>query len=151
MQIHFDPDKVQQILQQKKFAKNWTGFRPKESHWGLLVGTAIVFDADEVSIPGMTLQIELRVPTLVDDCLIILSVFQRAGSVRHRAYQLEVCPVDKLSHNGESPIYGPHVHLPNGEVHPVRDAGVDCANWDGVLAWFLSHTKIERFDLDQPC
>ncbi len=116
-----------------------------------MVGTAILFDVDGISIPGMTLQIEARLPTLVDDCLITLSVFQRVGSLRQRAYQLEVCPVDKLSHNGEIPIYGPHEHLPNGEVRPVRETGVDCTNWQGMLAWFLSHTNIERFNLDQPC
>jgi hypothetical protein len=88
--MHFQPGKVAQLLQEKKFAKNWSGICPKENHRGLLIDTAILFDEDGISIPGMTLQIEFRVPTVVDDCL-----------------KLEVCPTDKLSHNGEEPIYGP--------------------------------------------
>ena len=149
--MHFDQDKVNQVLRERKRAGNWTGFRPKDNHRGLLVGTAILFDAAEISIPGMTLQIELRAGTVVDDCLITFSIFQRIGLVRHRAYQLEICPIDKLSHNGEESIYGPHEHMPNGEVRAVRETGVDCSNWQGTLAWFLSRTNIEFFNLEQPC
>jgi hypothetical protein len=67
--MHFQPGKVAQLLQEKKFAKNWSGICPKENHRGLLIDTAILFDEDGISIPGMTLQIEFRVPTVVDDCL----------------------------------------------------------------------------------
>lgn len=151
MQMHFKSGKVAQLLLEKKFVQNWSGIRPKENHRGLWLGTAILFDNNGISMPGLTLQIEFRVPTVVDDCLIILSIFQRIGSKRHRAYQLEVCPIDKLSHNGEDPIYGPHEHLPNGEVHPVRENGVDCQSWPTVIAWFLSRTNIDPFDLEQPC
>lgn len=151
MQMHFDADKVAKLLQNKKTAKNWSGFRPKDNHRGLLVGTAVLFDDSEIAIPGMTLQIELRIPTIVDDCLIILSIFQRIGTRRHRAYQLEVCPHDKLSHNGIEVIYGPHEHMPHGEVHPVREIGVDCGNWQGLVNWFLSRTNIDPFDVEPPC
>lgn len=54
MQMHFDADKVAQLLQNKKAAKNWSGFHPKDNHRGLLVGTAILFDDSGIAIPGMT-------------------------------------------------------------------------------------------------
>jgi hypothetical protein len=149
--MRFDQDKVNQILRQRKLARNWSGFRPKENHRNLIIGTAPLTDAAGISIVGMTLQIELRVATVVSDCLMTFSIFQLVGPTRHRAYQLEVCPRDKLSHNGEKTIYGPHEHMPNEEVHAVSETGVDCDNWYGSLSWFLTRTNIESFVLEQPC
>jgi hypothetical protein len=149
--MHIDANTAQQILSAKKVAGNWTGFRPKENHRGLVLGLAILFDGTGASIPGLTLQLELRTPTIVNDCLFTFSIFQRFGTTRRRIYQLEICPGDKLSHNGEETIYGPHEHTPDGEVRAVRESGVDCENWSAGLAWFLSRTNIEPFDLEQPC
>ncbi len=149
--MRFEQDKVNQIFQQRKLMRNWSGFRPKENHRGLIMGTALLADAAGIFIVGMTLQIELRVATVVSDCLMTFSIFQRMGSHRQRIYQLEVCPRDKLSHNGDPAIYGPHEHLPNEEVYAVSETSVDCDNWQGSFSWFLSRTNIESFVLEQPC
>lgn len=147
----FDLKKIHQILSEKKYAQNWSGFHPRENHRGLIVGSAVLMDSNYVSIPGMTLQIELRAGTVVGDCLITYSIFQLVGLKRVRAYQLEVCPADKLSHNGEEKIYGPHEHLPDGETHVVKQNGVDCSNWDASFNYFLLRTNIESFHVEQPC
>ncbi|MBV6321569.1 hypothetical protein [Duganella violaceipulchra] len=149
--MRFEQGKVNQLFQQRKLMRNWSGFRPKENHRGLIMGTALLADAAGIFIVGMTLQIELRVATVVGDCLMTFSIFQRMGSHRQRIYQLEVCPRDKLSHNGVPAIYGPHEHMPNEEVYAVSETSVDCDNWQGSFSWFLSRTNIESFVLEQPC
>jgi len=149
--MSFDTKKIYQILSEKKYARNWSGFHPRANHRGLVVGTAILVDANGVSIPGMTLQIELRVGTVVADCLIFYSIFQLIGSRRVRGYQLEVCPDEKLSHNGVQKIFGPHEHMPNGETHAVQENGVNCNNWDASFKYFLKRTNIEFFPVEQPC
>jgi hypothetical protein len=149
--MRLEQDKVRQLLQQRKLVRNWSGFRPKENHRGLIMGAALLADSQGIFIVGMTLQIELRIATVVGDCLMTFSVFQRVGSHRQRVYQLEVCPRDKLSHNGETAIYGPHEHLPTNEVNAVSETGVDCDNWQGSFSWFLERTNIESFVLEQPC
>jgi len=149
--MNFDQEHVNQIFVTKKWAREWSGFSKKANHRGFVVGTAFLVDASDAAIPGMTLHIQSRVGTISANCLITFSIFQRIDLVRHRTYQLEICPFEKFSHKGVEIIYGPHEHTPDGKVRAVRKRGVNCHDWYGSLAWFLGRTNIEYFDVEQPC
>jgi len=136
---------------QKKWARDWTGFRAKANHRGFVVGTALLVDASDAFIPGMALHIHSYAGKISADCLITFSIFQRIGPIQHRAYQLEICPPKKLSHRGKPAIHGPHEHTPDGKVRAVRESGVSCQDWGASLAWFLARTNIGVFDVEQPC
>ena len=149
--MHCDQDLVNQIFMQKKWARDWTGFRAKANHRGFVVGTALLVDASDAFIPGMALHIHSYAGKISADCLITFSIFQRIGPIQHRAYQLEICPPKKLSHRGKPAIHGPHEHTPDGKVRAVRESGVSCQDWGASLAWFLARTNIGVFDVEQPC
>jgi hypothetical protein len=130
-----------------KFARNWSGFQPRGNHAGHKIGVALIADAHGVFLPGLTVEIEVKAPIVTAQCLIQFSLRQRTGKLREIVYQLEVCPRGKRSHNGLTPIYGPHEHIGDDEPTGIPDLVVDCENWEGSFGWFLSRVKLNPFEL----
>ena len=142
------PDAV--LLSIPKTGNAWTGWLKRTNHAGHLIGTAELFDHLGVSIPGKTLQIEVKSSIVVPACLYLFSVMSLEGRDRRMVYRLEVCPTQKRSHNGPLPIYGPHEHEAGCEALAVADASVNCDSWDNCVAWFLARTKISCADITNP-
>jgi hypothetical protein len=112
------------------------------NHAGHLVATAALEDETGATIPGLTLQLEIKKPILVDRCLYELGVFILDAGVRRRAYQLNVCPPDKRSHNGPTvPLYGPHEHI-GTTVLPVADPQAACGNFEGAFALYCARINL---------
>ena len=126
---------------------NWSGLRPRNNHVGHLIGVAELIDSDGVTLPGFTLQIEVKAPIDSPRCLFLLSIMKLQNRKRKRIYQLEVSPMNKRTHNGENIIYGPHEHVGDtvGTVSDVR-----CEDWKGVLNWFFTRTNITNFEIQDP-
>ncbi|OYQ41069.1 hypothetical protein CHU94_08130 [Rhodoferax sp. TH121] len=96
------------------------------------------------------MQIEVKAPADVERCLYLFSIFQLRNKKRVRAYQLEVAPRSKRTHNGLTTIYGPHEHHWEDEPLPVTAEEVKCDNWSGALSWFFLRTSITPFEIKDP-
>lgn len=103
----------------------------------------ITFRAEDeigMSIPGVTIEICLRTPQIVDDCKYTFTIFRLVKQRRRRIYQLEVVPRDKKSHNGPPRIYGPHVH----QLDTVTAVNLDlcCKDYHDWLVWFCQQINL---------
>ena len=88
-----------QVLAPSKFCAaklNWTD---KGNHIGILLAAAQPEDETGAIIPGLTLQLEVKRPVVVDRCQYELGLFLLERGVRRRVYQLNVTPPNKRSHN----------------------------------------------------
>ncbi len=84
------PGDAQAMLGTPKQALRWSGFKPSSNHAGHLVGVAELVDAGGVTLPGYTLQIEIKAPVVTARCLYLFSIMRLHQRQRLRAYQLEV-------------------------------------------------------------
>jgi hypothetical protein len=138
------------MLTVQKTAIDWTGLHKRHNHAGHLVGVASLIDPSGVTIPGLTLQIEVKAPVDAVRCLYLLSIMQLRHRKRIRVYQLEVAPSEKRTHNGETTIRGPHEHFGDATPTAVSNHSVRCDNWSGVMQWFFERTCITPFEIEDP-
>ena len=138
------------MLRAPKSATRWSGWRPRSNHAGHLLGVATLLDENAVTLPGLTLQLEIKAPAVAVSCFYLFSIMRMVQRVRKPAYQLEVTPSTKRSHNGLVPLYGPHEHAGDQEPVGVNQPSVNCDDWEGCLAWFFNRTCIVPFDLPNP-
>ena len=138
------------MLQTPKSAIRWTSLTQRTNHAGHLIGVAELVDAQGITLPGLTLQIEVKAPIDCDRCLYLFSIMRLKNRQRRRAYQLEVAPLGKRTHNGTTAIHGPHEHIEENEPIAIDHPDVRCDNWAGALAWFFKRTHITPFDILDP-
>lgn len=139
------------MINTPKQAIGWSGFKQRHNHAGHVIGVAELVDAQGITLPGLTLQIEVKAAVEVDRCLYLLSIMQLIKKKRTRAYQLEVAPTSKRTHIGNPNLYGPHEHVGDeDEPTPVVSEDVTCDNWDGVLRWFFNRASIVPFHIENP-
>lgn len=141
---------TQGMLSTPKQALGWLGLKSRSNHAGHLLGVAELVDAQGITLPGYTLQIEVKAPVDTARCLYLFSIMRLRHKQRLRVYQLEVAPRSKRTHNGASTIHGPHEHIDDSEPTPVADSSVDCDDWPGSLKWFFSRSGILPFDIQDP-
>lgn len=65
---------------------------PRSNHAGHIVATADLLDQSFVTIPGITVQLEVKSPVAVDSCLYLFSIMQLQAKKRTCLFQLEVAP-----------------------------------------------------------
>lgn len=123
---------------------------PRSNHAGHLIAAVNLLDSSFATIPGTTLQLEIKAPIIVDSCFYLFSIMQHADKRRWPVFQLEVAPDHKRTHNGSPSIYGPHLHCGDDAPIPVRDQKVHCGDWTGSLEWFLEQANIAPFSMDDP-
>lgn len=144
-------DRDQVLINTAKTAIGWSGFKQRHNHAGHVIGVAELTDMQGVTIPGLTLQIEVKAAADVQRCLYLFSIMQTVKTKRTPAYQLEVAPADKRTHNGVTTIYGPHEHVGrDDEPTAVVNSDVTCDNWDGALLWFFNRVSIVPFPIENP-
>jgi hypothetical protein len=98
----------------------------KSNQANLLVATSALEDSEGATIPGLTLQLEIKKAIVTTRYQYELGLFKLIKGVRVRAYQLNVTPPDRRSHNGpEGRIYGPHQHFGTKHVDAVADNGFE--------------------------
>lgn len=138
------------MLNQPKQALRWTGWRPRSNHAGHLIGVAELVDMQGITLPGYTLQIEIKAPVDTSRCLYLFSIMRLKQKQRLRVYQLEVAPHNKRTHNGVVALYGPHEHIDDAEPTAVDDQAVRCDNWSGALGWFFTRVSVLPFPIEDP-
>ena len=130
------------VLAQPKLCAAKLTWADRSNHIGLLLATAQPEDETGAIIPGLTLQLEVKRPVVVDRCQYEFGMFLLEHGVRRRVYQLNVTPRDKRSHNGVSgPIYGPHEHI-GDSVEAVTDPDIQCGQLDVAFQLFCRRTNL---------
>lgn len=130
------PAYADQLMAFPKLCNVTLTWSERDNHAGLLLATAQPEDTTGAILPGMTLQLVVKRPLVVDRCLYELGLFQLDHGMRRRVYQLNVTPADKRSHNGPNgPLYGPHEHIGH-QVLPVDDPDITCGRLDVAFAFF---------------
>lgn len=137
------------MIDTPKQALRWTGLRPRSNHAGHLFGVAELVDNQGVTLPGLTLQIEIKAPVDAARCLFLFSLMRLQHGKRRRLYQLEVSPHNKRTHNGQTAIYGPHEHIED-DTNQVTDPAVRCDNWFAALQWFFNRVSVQPFEIEDP-
>ena len=129
-------DQALQLMAIPKLCSVSLAWSERDNHMGLLLASAQPEDETGAILPGMTLQLIVKRPVVVDRCLYEFGLFQLEQGVRRRVYQLNVSPANKRSHNGPlGPIYGPHEHVGN-QVQPITDPDVACGRLDVAFAFY---------------
>lgn len=114
----------------------------RSNHIGHLVAISQPMDEDGAILPGLTVQLEIKSPIIVDRCLFLISLFQLHRGVKLRAYQLEVAPNNKRTHNDkDGPVYGPHEHV-GDLVAPCRDPSLTCSALTSAFAFFCQRINL---------
>ena len=145
-----EADQALPLIAKAKSAKSWSGWSCRSNHVSHIIGVAELLDADGISIPGLTVELEAKAAIVADTCLYIFSIMKLRGRERVPVYQLEVASRAKRTHNGLTTIYGPHEHIGSTEPTPITEASVDCSSWEACLQWFISRTNIVNLTPDNP-
>lgn len=131
-----------QILAQPKFCATNLLWADRNNHVGLLIATAQPEDDTSAIIPGLTLQLEVKRPIVVDRCQYEFGMFLLEQGARRRVYQLNVTPRDKRSHNGLSgAICGPHEHV-GDSVEVVADPSIQCGQLEVAFQSFCRRINL---------
>ena len=130
------------VLAQIKFCAANFSWADRSNHTGLLLATAQPEDDTGAIIPGLTMQLEIKRPIIVNRCQYELGLFLLEHGTRRRVYQLNVTPRDKRSHNHVSgPLYGPHEHI-GDSVEAVVDPNIQCGQLDVAFELFCRRTNL---------
>lgn len=125
-----------------KFTDISLSWAEKNNHKGLLLSSFQIEDETGAYVAGVTIRLELKKPIVVNRCLYEFGLFKLHNGTSRRAYQLNVTPLDKASHNTpDGPIFGPHEHI-GDIVHPVTHEGVQCGNLDVAFKFFCERINL---------
>lgn len=131
------------VMQEQKFANHPVVWAEKNNHKGLLLSSFQVEDETGAYVAGVTIRLEIKKPIVVDRCLYEFGLFKLHNGASRRAYQLNVTPSDKASHNTTSgPIFGPHEHVGDA-VYAVSQPGVHCGNLDVAFKFFCERINLQ--------
>lgn len=135
-------DQALQLMALPKLCSASLSWSERDNHVGLMLASAQPEDESGAILPGLTLQLEMKRPIVVDRCLYEFGLFLLEHGVRRRVYQLNVSPADKRSHNGPlGPMYGPHEHVGN-RVLPIDDPDVACGRPDVGFAYYCRRINL---------
>lgn len=130
------------VLAQLKFCAANLVWADRSNHSGLLLATAQPEDDTGAIIPGLTMQLEIKRPIIVNRCQYELGLFLLENGTRRRVYQLNVTPRDKRSHNQTSgPLYGPHEHV-GDSVQTISDPDIQCGELEVAFKLFCDKANI---------
>lgn len=135
-------DRAQQLMAMPKLCSASLVWAERDNHIGLLLASAQPEDETGAILPGMTLQLVLKRPVVVDRCLYEFGLFQLEQGVRRRVYQLHVSPANKRSHQGpEGKFYGPHEHVGHVAL-PITDPDIACGRLDVAFAYYCRRINL---------
>ncbi len=130
-------DQAEHVMAVPKLCAASFGWTERDNLADLLLALAQPEDETGAILPGLTMQLVVKRPVVVDRCLYEFGLFQLEHGVRRRVFQLNVSPANKRSHNGPQggADYGPHEHVGDGAVRPITDPDIAC----GRLALAFAH------------
>ena len=120
----------------------------RNNHAGHLVATARVEDADGAILPGLIVEVEYKAPLALDRCLFLFTLFIQRHGAKLRAYQMEITPPDKRTHNEPGNIiYGAHEHWGK---EAIALPGFGCDDYSRGLAHFCQQINLTAIQLELP-
>lgn len=103
---------AQKTIRQGKRCSASMRFQQKPNQGNLLIATCALDDDTGATLPGLTMQLEIRRPLIVNRWQFEFGLFLLQDGHRKRVYQLHSSPLDHRSHNDKNgAIYGPHEHV----------------------------------------
>lgn len=145
-----EADQAIPLIAKAKKARSWSGWKCRSNHVSHIIGISELLDEDDISIPGLTVELEVKAAIVADTCLYNFSIMKLRGRDRVPVYQLEVASRAKRTHNGLTTIYGPHEHVGSTEPTPIDDLIVDCTSWEACLKWFMMRANISNLSPENP-
>ena len=100
-----------------KQALRWSGFKARGNHVGHLVGVAELMDAQGVTMPGYTLQIEIKAPVDTARCLFLFSIMRLHQKKRSRVTNWRSPREANVPTTGQSPSMD-HTSILAMQSHP---------------------------------
>ncbi|MGB3290969.1 MAG: hypothetical protein WBA83_16980 [Burkholderiaceae bacterium] len=132
-----------EVMKEAKFANPSIAWPEKNNHKGLLLSSFQVEDETGAYIAGVTIRLEIKKPIVVERCLYEFGLFKLHNGASRRAYQLNVTPTDKVSHNAPlGPIFGPHEHI-GDTVYAISQNGIQCGNLDVAFRFFCERINLQ--------
>lgn len=130
------------LINVPKFCTGEIEWLERMNHAGRLISTCVLEDDTGATIPGLTMQLEIKRAVVVDRCLYEFGLFLLEKGVRRRVYQLNVTPSNKLSHNGVTgPIYGPHEHF-GDEAIATHHPDIECGKVEAAFAHYCARINL---------
>lgn len=133
-------DDIELIRLRKSFAGELS-YEGKDTNLAFKVLAFRPLDEDGLTIPGLTVEIHVRVGLTAGRCKYTFTLFRLSKQKKQRIYQLEVVPRDKRSHNGPPRLYGPHEHFGEATVQPVQNE-LGCADYRAWLDFFCERVNL---------
>ena len=147
-----DEAEARRLALMPKRATSALVWEPRQNHSGHLFAFSQVEDQSGAVIPGLTIYLEVRSPVVATACLYLFTLFKLVDGKRRRAYQLEVAPVEKRTHNGsDGPLYGPHEHFGEPVALQVQGPGVRCGEWSACFEFFAARCSLTADPVRAPC
>lgn len=135
-------ERAREIMAVTKYCDASLEWAERKNHAGSLMAVSQVEDDTGALIPGLTIQLEMKRPIVVDRCYYDLGLFLLDAGVRRRVYQLNVTPLDKRSHNGVNQVlFGPHEHI-GALVVGVTAPGIQCGEIHAAFAFYSQRINL---------
>lgn len=123
-------------------------WQKRTNHAGHMVATARVEDVDGVILPGLIVELEYKAALTLNRCLFLFTLFTQRHGAKLRAYQLEITPPEKLTHNESGNIiYGAHEHWGDKAI-ALPEFG--CDDYSRGFAHFCLQINLTAVQLELP-
>lgn len=141
-------EEVRAIAATPKKLHGQLAWQRRSNHAGHVVATARVEDAEGAIMPGLIVEIECKAALTFDRCLFLFTLFTQRHGAKLRAYQLEISPPDKRTHNEAGNIIrGTHEHWGN---EAIALPGFGCDDYSRGFARFCQQINLTAVQLELP-
>lgn len=138
----FSEDELRSLIERPKLLVGELAWDEDPNQTRYILARFVVADDSGATIPGLSVEFDFRQGMVATDCKFTFTLFSQRGNRRCRVYQIEVIPIERRGHNGDSGgLYGPHQHF--GEAAQSIDTdGLGCLDHERWLHEFLRRANI---------
>lgn len=123
-------------------------WQKRNNHVGHIIASARVEDTDGAMLPGLIVELEYKAALTLNRCLFLFTLFTQRHGAKLRAYQLEITPPDKLTHNEPGNIiHGTHEHWGN---KTIALSGFGCDDYSRGFEHFCKEINLTAVQLELP-
>jgi len=133
-------DDARSIASGSKSLHGALAWHKRDNHAGFLIASARVEDADGAFLPGLTVEFEYKAGISLARCQFLFTLFTLRQGAKLRAYQLEISPPEKRTHNETGNIiYGTHEHWGD---KAIALSGFGCDDYTRGFAHFCQQINL---------
>lgn len=128
----------------EKFMVGNFDWSEKPNNTNFLQAKFLLAHSDGSTIPGLSVDLRVRLGRVGEDCLFNFSIFKLKNGRPLRLYQAIVQPENKVSHQTrEGPWFGPYQHFGERAEKFGNDAPKGCAEYEAWFREFLKRGNIQ--------